>query len=132
MDNIFFEGFQYLVLQFLAFIGILNLTNIYFFQQFFLIWKCYSSGLYIVYVRSVNYTFILGRSHILDNIYILVFLVSSEYVMLLVSAIYLLYTLYSKLYFLYLLEDKNLCFVTKDCSKSSYTCAFTLPKKQHN
>ena len=34
--------------------------------------------------------------------------------------------------FLYFLEAKNLCFMTKNCSKSSYICVFILPKKQHN
>ena len=34
--------------------------------------------------------------------------------------------------FLYFLEAKNPCFVTKNCSKSSYICAFILSKKQHN
>ena len=34
--------------------------------------------------------------------------------------------------FLYFLEAKNPCFVTKNCSKSSYICVFILSKKQHN
>ena len=34
--------------------------------------------------------------------------------------------------FLYVLEDKNLCFVTKSCSKSSYNRIFILSWKQHN
>ena len=33
---------------------------------------------------------------------------------------------------MYFLEAKNPCFVTKDCSKSSYICVFILSKKQHN
>ena len=32
----------------------------------------------------------------------------------------------------YFLEAKNLCFVTKNFSKSSYICGFILSKKQHN
>ena len=34
--------------------------------------------------------------------------------------------------FLYFSEAKNPCFVTKNCSKSSYICIFILSKKQHN
>ena len=34
--------------------------------------------------------------------------------------------------FLYFLDVKNPCFEMKHCSKSSYTCAFILHKKQHN
>ena len=33
---------------------------------------------------------------------------------------------------LYFLVAKDSSFMTKNCSKSSYICAFILPKKQHN
>ena len=111
----------------------LSLTTIYFFQQLFLIWKCYSFGLQIIYARSINHTFILDLSEILDNIYIWVFLVNSESVLLLTFVKHMLYShctencIYS-----YFLETKIPCFMTKNCSKSSYICVFTLSKKKHN
>ena len=70
---------------------------------------------------------------ILDNIYIWVFLVSSESVLLLASVEYILYSHYTEnCIFLYFLEVKSPCFITKNCSKSSYICIFSLSKKQQN
>ena len=57
-----------------------------------MIWKCYGSGLQIIYAKSVNYTFVLDMSEILDNIYIWVFLVNSESVLLLAFVKYMLYS----------------------------------------
>ena len=72
-------------------------------------------------------------SEILDNIYISVFLVNSESVLLLAFVKYMLYSHFTENYiFLYFLEAKNPCFMTKNCSKSSYICVFILSKKQHN
>ena len=87
-----------------------------------------------MHARSVKYTFVLDMPAIMDNIYICVFLVNSESVLLLAFIKQTLQLLYSfiVLYFLYILEAKNPCFVTKNCSKSSYICVFILPKKQHN
>ena len=82
---------------------------------------------------SVNYTFILGMSEILDNIYIWVFLVNIESVLLLALVKCMLCSHFTQnCIFLYFLEAKNPCFVTKNCSKSSYICIFILLKKQHN
>ena len=82
---------------------------------------------------SVNYTFILDMSEILDNIYILVFLVNSESVLLLAFEKYVLYSYCTEnCIFVYFLEAKNPCFVAKHCSKSSYICVFILSTNQHN
>ena len=72
-------------------------------------------------------------SEILDNIYIWEFLVKSESVLILALVKYMLcshFTQYCIL--LYFLEEKNSYFVTKNCWKSSYICAFFLSKKRHN
>ena len=72
-------------------------------------------------------------SKILGNIYIWVFLVNSESVLPFAFVKYILYSYFAQNgIFLYLLEAKNRCFVTKNCSKSSYVCVFVLSKKQHN
>ena len=72
-------------------------------------------------------------SEILDNIYTGVFLVNSESVLLLDFFKYVLYSHCTQsCIFLRFLEAKNPCFLTKNCSKSSYICAFNLSKKQHN
>ena len=72
-------------------------------------------------------------SKILGNIFIWVFLVNSESVLTLAFVKYILYSYFTQnCIFLYLLEAKNPCFVTKNCSKSSYICVFVLSKKQHN
>ena len=55
-------------------------------------WKCYSSSLWIIYARSVDYTFILDMSKILYNIYIWVVLVNSESVLVLAFVKYMLYS----------------------------------------
>ena len=86
----------------------------------------------MIYARSVNYTFILDMSEILDNIYIWVFSVNSESVLLSALVKYAAWPFYWKLYFLYSLEAKNPCFVTKNCWKSSYICVFILSKKRRN
>ena len=71
-------------------------------------------------------------SEILDNIYIWVFSVNSESVLLSALVKYAAWPFYWKLYFLYSLEAKNPCFVTKNCWKSSYICVFILSKKRRN
>ena len=72
-------------------------------------------------------------SEILDNIYIWVFSINSEIVLLLALVKYMLCSHFTQnCIFLYFLEAKNPCFVTKNCSKSSYICVFILSKKQHN
>ena len=48
------------------------------------------------YVRSVNYTFILNMSEILDNIYIWVFPIKSKSVLLLVLVEYMLYRYFTQ------------------------------------
>ena len=65
--------------------------------------------------------------------YIWVFLVNSESVLLLAFVKYMLYSHFTQnCIFLYFLEAKNPCFVTKNCSKSSYIWVFIFSKKQHN
>ena len=132
LGNVLFGHFQYLLFYFSAFLKILSLTTIYFFKQFFLMWQCYSCSLWIIYVRSVNYTSIFDMSEILDNVYIWVFLVKSKSVLLLAFAKYMFYSNVLKTVFLVLSESKNTCFATKNCSKYSYICAFALSKKPHN
>ena len=86
-----------------------------------------------MYARSVNYTFILDMSEILDNIYIWVFLVNIESVLLLALVKYMLCSHFTQnCILLYFLEAKNPYFATKNCWKSSYICVFILSKKQHN
>ena len=67
-------------------------------------------------------------SSILDNVYIWVFLVNSESVLLLCCTAIILKTVF----FLYFLDAKNPCFVTKNYLKSSDICVVILSKKQHN
>ena len=87
----------------------------------------------MIYARSVNYTFILDISKILDNIYIWVFLVNSESVLLLALVKYMLCSHFTQnCILLYFLEAKNSYFVTKNCGKSSYICLFILSKKRRN
>ena len=72
-------------------------------------------------------------SEILDNIYIWVFLVNIESVLLLALVKYMLCSHFTQnCILLYFLEAKNLYFVTKNCWKSSYICVFILSKKQRN
>ena len=72
-------------------------------------------------------------SEILDNIYIWVFLVNSESVLLLAFVNYMLYIDFAQnCIFLYILGAKNPCFATKNLSKPSCICVFILPQKQHN
>ena len=72
-------------------------------------------------------------SEILDNIYIWVFLVNSESVLLLALVKYMLCSHSNQnCVFLYFLEAKNCCFVTKSCWKSSYICVVILSKKRRN
>ena len=69
----------------------------------------------MIYARSVNYTFILDISKILDNIYIWVFLVNSESVLLLALVKYMLCSYFTQhCIFFYFLEAKNSCFMTKN------------------
>ena len=82
---------------------------------------------------SVNYTFILDMSKILDNIYIWVFLVNIESVLLLALVRYMLCSHFTQnCILLYFLVEKTPYFVTKNCWKSSYTCVFVLSKKRRN
>ena len=85
---------------------------------------------------SVNYIcqvcklyFYFDMSEILDNIYIWVFSINSESVLLLALVKYMLCSHFTQnCIFLYFLEAKNPCFITKNCWKSSYICVFILPK----
>ena len=89
---------------------------------------------------SVNYIcqvcklyFYLGNVQILENIYIWVFLVNNESVLLLAFVKYMLYSHCTEnCMFLYFSEVKNPYFVTKNYSESSYICVFILSKKFHN
>ena len=70
---------------------------------------------------------------ILDNIYIRVFLVNIESALLLAFVKYMLYSHCTEnVIFFTFLEAKNPCFVSKNCSDSSYICVFISSKKQHN
>ena len=74
-------------------------------------------------------------SEIFDIIYIWVSLVNSKSALLLTFGQYMLYSHFTQncnFYFFYFLEVKNPCFVTRNCSKSSYICLFILSKKQLN
>ena len=82
---------------------------------------------------SVNHNFILGMSEILDNIYIWVFLVNIDSVLLLALVKYMMCSHFPQnCIFLYFLEAKNPYFVTENCSKTSYICEFILSKKRRN
>ena len=82
---------------------------------------------------SVNYTFILDMSEILDNIYIWVFLVNIESVLLLALVKYMLCNHFTQnCILLYILRAKNPYFVTKNWWKSSYICVLILSKKLFN
>ena len=86
-----------------------------------------------MYDRSVDYTFILDMSEILDNIYIWVSLVNIESVLLWALVKYIFCSHFTKnCILLYFLEAKNPYFVTKNCWKSSYICVFILSKKRRN
>ena len=68
-------------------------------------------------------------SEILDSIYIWVFLVNIESVLLLALVRYMLCNHFTQnCILLYFLEAKNPYFVTKICWKSSYICVFIFPK----
>ena len=70
---------------------------------------------------------------IVSNIYIWVFLVNSESVLLLAFVKYMLYRNCTENCILKkFLEAKNPCFVTKNCSKYFYICVFILSRKQYN
>ena len=72
-------------------------------------------------------------SEILDNIYIWVFLVNIESVLLLTLVRHMLCSHFTQnCILLYILEAKNPYFVTKNCWKSSYICVFILSKKWPN
>ena len=72
-------------------------------------------------------------SEILDNIFIWVFLVNIENVLLLALVKYMLCShLTQNCILLYFLETKNPYFVTKNCWISSYICVFILSKKRRN
>ena len=71
-------------------------------------------------------------SEILDNIYIWVFLVNIESVLLLALVKYMLCSHFTQnCILLYFFEARNTYFVTKNCWKSSYICVFILSKKWH-
>ena len=68
---------------------------------------------------------------ILDNIYIWVFLVNIESVLLLALVRYMLCSHFTQnCILLYFLEAKTPYFVTKSCWKFSYICVFILSKKR--
>ena len=70
-------------------------------------------------------------SKILDNIYIWVYLVNIESVLLLVLVKYILCSHFTQnCILLFFLEAKNPYFVTKNCWKSSYICVFILSEKR--
>ena len=72
-------------------------------------------------------------SEILDNIYIWVFLVNIESVLLLYFVKYILCSrLTQNCILLYFLEAKNPYFVTKNCWEFSYICVFILSKKRRS
>ena len=72
-------------------------------------------------------------SEILDNIYIWVFLVNIESVLLLALVKYMLCSHFTQnCILLYFLEAKNPYFVMKNCWKSPYICVFILSKKRRN
>ena len=72
-------------------------------------------------------------SKILGSIYLWVFFVNNESVLLLALVKYMLCIHFTQNFiFLYFLEAKNPCFVTKNCWKSSSMCVFILSKKQRN
>ena len=72
-------------------------------------------------------------SEIFDNIYIWVFLVITESVLLLALVRYMFCSHFTQnCILLYFLEAKNRYFVTKICWKSSYNCVFILSKKRCN
>ena len=68
-----------------------------------------------------------------SNIYIWVFLVNIESVLLLALVKYMLCSHFTQnCILLYFLEAKNPYFVTKNCWTSSYICVFILSKKRRN
>ena len=72
-------------------------------------------------------------SKLFDNIYIWVVLVNIESVLLLPLVKYMLCNHFTQnCILLYLLEARNSYFVTKNCWKPSYICAFILSKKRRN
>ena len=72
-------------------------------------------------------------SEILDNIYIWVFLVNIESVLLLALVKYMLCSHFTQnCILLYFLEAKNPYFGTKNCWKSSYIRVFIFSKKRRN
>ena len=72
-------------------------------------------------------------SEILDNIFIWVFLVNIESVLVLALVRYMLCSHFTQnCMLLYFLEAKSPYFVTKNCWKSSYICVFILSKKRRN
>ena len=73
-------------------------------------------------------------SQILDNIYIWVFLVNIESILLLALVKYMLssHLAWKSILLLYFLEAKSPYFVTKNCWESSYICVFILSKKRRN
>ena len=72
-------------------------------------------------------------SEILDNIYIWVFLVNIERVLLLALVKYMLCSHFTQnCNLLYFLEAKNPYLVTKNCWEPSYICVFILFEKRYN
>ena len=72
-------------------------------------------------------------SEILDNIFLWVFSIKSESILLLALVKYMFCSHFTQnCILLYFLEAKNPYFVTKNCWKSSYICVFILFKKRRN
>ena len=129
MGFLVFEGFYYLVFLVFSIYKNPKPNHRLPFLAIFLIWKCYSFGLKIVYARSINYTSIFDLSEILDNIYIWVLLVNSRSVLLLAFVKFMFYShCIDNCIFLYFLEAKNTYFVIKYWWNYSYICVFILSK----
>ena len=89
---------------------------------------------FVIYICQVcKLYFFLDMSQILDNIYIWLFLVNIESVLLLALVRYMLCSHFTQnCILLYFLEAKSPYFVTKNCWKSSYICVFILSRKRRN
>ena len=114
---------------FLSFLGILSLLFLAIFPD-----------LEMLQFWTVNYIcqvcksyFYFGHVRNFGQHFYLSVLVNSESVLLLTFVKYMLHShCPQNCIALYFLLVKNPCFVTKNCSKSSYICVFILFKKQHN
>ena len=120
MDNVLFGSLQYLVFQVLAFLSILSLLFVAVFTD-----------LEMIQFWSINYICQVCKLHIyfghVQNF--------GQYLVphfqLLLK--YVVQLFYSKVYFYVLFGGGTKpCFLTKNCSKSSYICVFLSSKQSHN